>query len=537
VSAGGEKADRLAWIPFFVAVTYGAAFVAVSSFHVGGARQLVLLDDAMISMKYARTLLGGGGFRWYPGAERVLGVTNPLWTLLMAPLQAMPLAPERVSVLVQAVGVLAVAGASMLVYTLASAWLADRRLALIPAVWTALYFPLHFWSDLGMEAGALTVLALAIFRSADRGLDGQGVSLRWLAACAATGVAVRLDFAIFPGAAALALVAGRRWRPALCLAAVTGAAVAAILAAQWAYFGDPMPNTAYLKLGVPAAVRIGRGWRSASAFVANFSPAILLAAVALTWRWWRARRARALLFAAFAAAALGYDIFVGGDAWEADVATNRFLLPIAPLLFLVVALGVERAAAFFPRRQWMAALIAIPLLARMSVGAGERVDPANGPASWGERFAEWTLRAPPHYRLAHDLKTLTAGLFLRDALRRPVRVAVSSAGIAPFLLDGTFVDILGKSDRRIAHEPPQQMDFLPGHMKWDLDYSIGELAPDVLIGNWAGAASRMREAVVLDGGRDGGFPIFIRRGALAEAFRPSVELAPLLAKYGYAVAP
>jgi hypothetical protein len=43
-------------------------------------------------------------------------------------------------------------------------------------------------------------------------------------------------------------------------------------------------------------------------------------------------------------------------------------------------------------------------------------------------------------------------------------------------------------DRRIAHEPMREKNprlpwwaaFHPGHMKWDYDYSIGELKPDVI---------------------------------------------------------
>lgn len=41
-------------------------------------------EDAFISLRYARNLLAGDGLVFNPGAERVEGITNLLWTLLLA---------------------------------------------------------------------------------------------------------------------------------------------------------------------------------------------------------------------------------------------------------------------------------------------------------------------------------------------------------------------------------------------------------------------------------------------------------------------
>ena len=49
-----------------------------------------------------------------------------------------------------------------------------------------------------------------------------------------------------------------------------------------------------------------------------------------------------------------------------------------------------------------------------------------------------------------------------------------------------MVDLLGKSDRRIARSAPRRVpgsnleSFFPGHDKWDLEYSVGKLRPDIL---------------------------------------------------------
>ncbi len=77
---------RRGWFPLFliVYVLYAAAFIYRTSTVVRGERYFLLLDDAMISMTYARNLAHGAGAVWFPGGEYVQGYSNPLWMLLMA---------------------------------------------------------------------------------------------------------------------------------------------------------------------------------------------------------------------------------------------------------------------------------------------------------------------------------------------------------------------------------------------------------------------------------------------------------------------
>ena len=61
-----------------------AALIARTSFTVGATRYFPLLDDAMVSMRYARHLVQGHGLTWNLGDPPLEGFTNPLWTLVMA---------------------------------------------------------------------------------------------------------------------------------------------------------------------------------------------------------------------------------------------------------------------------------------------------------------------------------------------------------------------------------------------------------------------------------------------------------------------
>ena len=71
----GISACFVAWASLFI---YYSSFVGID-----GRRYFCLIDDAMISMRYAWNLSHGLGLVWNPG-EYVEGYTNPLMTFIMA---------------------------------------------------------------------------------------------------------------------------------------------------------------------------------------------------------------------------------------------------------------------------------------------------------------------------------------------------------------------------------------------------------------------------------------------------------------------
>jgi hypothetical protein len=59
-------------------------------------------------------------------------------------------------------------------------------------------------------------------------------------------------------------------------------------------------------------------------------------------------------------------------------------------------------------------------------------------------------------------------------------IGVHAAGVVPYYMpEHRFHDLLGKSDRHIAGTSARHG--APGHNKWDYEYSLGRVAPDVLI--------------------------------------------------------
>ncbi len=77
------------------AACFYTAFIARSAFRIGDEIFFSLLDDGMISMRFAQQFATGHGLVWNPGEPPVEGYTNFFWTLWMAVLH---LLPERGSV-------------------------------------------------------------------------------------------------------------------------------------------------------------------------------------------------------------------------------------------------------------------------------------------------------------------------------------------------------------------------------------------------------------------------------------------------------
>src|SRR5437870_1391519 len=81
VAAAPPNARR--WLPPALSAVLSTFVLVRSSITIGGVRYWPLVDDAMISMRYARNLADGHGLVWNAGGDHVEGYTNFGWTLLM----------------------------------------------------------------------------------------------------------------------------------------------------------------------------------------------------------------------------------------------------------------------------------------------------------------------------------------------------------------------------------------------------------------------------------------------------------------------
>lgn len=293
-------------------------------------------DDAFITMRTVDNLLHGRGLTWNPG-ERVQVFTHPLWLGVLAVADA--LLPGWWAALL--------AG---LATSLAATWLLLRRLPdqspAIAAVGLALALSranVDFATS-GLEnplACLLLVLALpaAAVAGGARGRDGDPGQrpLTRLVLLTSLLALVRLDLVLVPLpllAWELARGGWRHWRALL---------VAALPLVAWEafsifYFGFPLPNTAYAKLGtgIAAGDLAQRGWWYLEASLRRDPLTVVVLAAGLGLALARGDRARRL-WAAGVLLYLAYVVRIGGDFMM-----GRFL--VAPLVATVAL-----AAPLLPR--------------------------------------------------------------------------------------------------------------------------------------------------------------------------------------------
>ena len=503
---------------------WGGWFIFRTSFVGEGRRIFCLFDDAMISMVYARNLVEGHGLNWARQGEPVEGFSHPLWTALMVPVQLLPLDLQVRSLVVQLLSLALLLAHVVLVHRLVLRHFTTGRapFALPAAVLTAAFYPLNYWSLMGMETA---LQALLVSGSVLLALDVVEIGRdRHLAlwGLAAVALLLRHDMLV-PVAVVQAYVIARgglrrdrhpgarpRWLlgAGLCLAAVLGYG-----AFRWAYFGDLLPNTYYLKLtGVPLDIRLLRGVATLAELVRAHLPLLLALAVGLLpllgaggprHRWGPRLALPALLFAASCA----YSVWVGGDVWELEeednMRANRFIAFVMPQLFVLGngllnlaldALARRRAAApgpggasgsagdetLLPRYLAAAATVAA-LLTVNGLWLSHRV---------ARNWATLAVAERPLHVVSHQIVYGRLRL-LQEVVAPDAVVASVWAGLPAYFSDFRMVDLMGYNERHIARmRSPVLFDghrwnmYNPGHTKWDNEYVLRRWRPDAYFQTW-----------------------------------------------------
>ena len=467
------------------AALYGI-FIARTAFRIGGVTYFTLVDDAMVSMRYAQHLARGVGLVWNIGQKPVEGFTNPAWMLLMSVFHLFPIPAAKVSLAVMIASALILLINVVVVFKLCAALRPATPLApLLAASLSAFYFPLIFWSLRGMEVGLLVLLIDAAAWFAVR--HGEAIRTRDLAALGlllSLAVLTRLDalIQVLLVLGFLAVATNDRRRLLLPLLFVL-AATAGILIFQRLYFGDFLPNTYYQKMaGTDLWERLRNGglmfflhaiWDTA--LPAAFSFACLIFYRDL-------RRPGTLLLAVLFAAQCAYSVWVGGDYAEPELdAANRFITQGMPALIVLFSLALDRVLndprlglRARPRAQAMIGLaLSLVALAVMT----------------GRPWLAWRRDNAP--LLQADIRRTREGLFLAKYTSADAVIAVHAAGQIPYYSGRTTIDLLGLNDAVIA-KGPVTGPFYPGHDKWNYDYSIRQLQPDLIADNWIKLAAYMK---------------------------------------------
>ena len=475
------------WLLLLLSALFGIwalAFIYHSSYVASDGRLYFnLFDDAMISMRYGWNLAHGHGLVWNAGdVERVEGYTNLLMTLVMS--VATFLFDKRYAVFaIQLTGIF---------FTLGTAWMtvcigegisknaesnfgtSDSGLhRYLPFALILLYYPLNFWSLMGMETGMLAFfLTAGIFLSLKYADSQTSADSQILYMSVLFGLAflTRNDSLVFAALAFLFLLPTlKRGRRHVYLFLAAGALYSAFVLGQMAfryfYYGEIMPNTYTLKLvGMALDERLRNGWGFILPFLKETAALLLVALAGLALRFsWK----RLYLFGFFLVSVM-YQIYVGGDAWN----YWRIMAPTMPLLLLLFSFACFEIAERFARTGWIRNFT----LAALSVFGLFFAD-----ARFMKEFLLLDLPYQNNYAQAH----VEVAIAINDLTKEGATIGVFWGGTLPYYTDRTAIDFLGKSDKYIASLPPDVsgqsagfgMNSMPGHNKYDLTYSIQQLLP------------------------------------------------------------
>ncbi len=144
----------MGWSALFI---YRSSYIALD-----GHRYFGLFDDAMISMRYAWTFAHGHGLVWNAG-QRIEGYTNLLMTLAMS-VPALFLSKPLAVLAVQIFGIFVLLGTALVAKALADELMAGRpyqfAVGILVLACVIFYYPLAYWTLMGMETGLLTLLVM-----------------------------------------------------------------------------------------------------------------------------------------------------------------------------------------------------------------------------------------------------------------------------------------------------------------------------------------------------------------------------------------
>ena len=449
------------WCLLSILILFGSILfylVLKTSNEIAGTRYFVLPDDGMISMRFARNLMSGLGLVWNQG-ERVQGFTSPAWTLIMAVVHWIGV-PSRLASLPMQVG----SAAIDLLTAVYIWWRVNERTGPDWGIGAAAAYLASScaicWAISGWETSAITLgwaLALdPVLEENPRAIDA------WRSLIVA-GVTVlfRPDAELLLAALALYWASTAKSNERLSVvAAVMVAVVPAVALAvfQRGYYGSWIPNTATLKRSAGIlSVRPGIEYVLMSIFRYPFN-AVVVAGGIFGAR--RLRRPAVTLLAALAGTYLLYVVAVGGDHFK----HARFLLPILPTATVLAADALSRIRiGSDARRKFLIRAAAVAMIGLIVLDFGD------------EAF----VRVPLQKNF--NRYALNTALALRDlAAGKNPTIGVFLAGTIPYFNPSIrFHDMLGKNDLHIARTRAHCGE--PGHNRWDYDYSLDHVKPDLII--------------------------------------------------------
>ncbi|UCF67062.1 MAG: hypothetical protein JSV80_14960 [Acidobacteriota bacterium] len=426
------------WLPRLVLVA------VVGTFAVLAWLRFWYNDDVFITFRYARHLADGHGLVWnVDDGDPVEGTTSLGWCALIAAAMRAGLDPLVAS---HYLGLVSGIAGLVLVY------LAGRRLlglspwmALVAPALLAAHRQWVLWSVSGLETQTATVLAFAATLQMAR--EQEAHRSGWLA----SGLMFFLATLFRPETPLLHLAAGigivlslgslASVRRVVLSGVVHGALVGLLTVWRLSYFGQPLPNTFYAKVGAlqpdTGLVYLGQFLLQTHGYL--WLPVLVVGCLLVT------RGAPVLWSMAGLQLAcwIVWIVLFGGGRWE-----FRFLEPVLPDLALMLAFSL----IVFDQESWLGRALGTrlalvcPAIVSVLLIVSQAATSFVSFRTFDEVYSVQILT-----RAATN--TLREGALLSAYLTRSDRIATGWAGAIPFMTGAWHFDTWGLNDSEIARRP------------------------------------------------------------------------------------
>ncbi|MEW6536319.1 MAG: hypothetical protein AB1454_11970 [Candidatus Auribacterota bacterium] len=420
------------------------------------------LDDVYISMRYARNWINGIGLVFNPG-EKVEGYTNFLWVCLMALAYWVGTPMELTARLISIVSYLIVfAGLYIMLIKKLHLPITILYLALLAFVLDGDYIA---WANSGMETTLFTVLvtvsSLLYLHSRSNHpiftlFAGTGFILAALTRpegilwYGTTGLFVLINVILKKDSHALTK---------LLLYSIPFAVIfIPYITFRYNYYGYPVPNTFYAKVGWSIAQPI-RGLKYSAAYLLN-RWFVLIPSLIYGWRHRNSHAVR--YFFTLGTIYWLYVISVGGDIFPG----YRFFVPLLPVLYAALFLFLD-SCRNFPYRNTLITAALICILSILAVQMYIRDDYRN------------------LYKDKVSPVGKTIGIWMRKNLPSNTVIALNAVGAIPYFSRLKTIDMLGLTDPYLAHNVQKSGSGWAGHEIGDGNYVLSR-QPDIIIltGPW-----------------------------------------------------
>ena len=461
-------------------------------------------DDGYIAFQYVKNLVNGAGLVYNPG-ERVEGYNNFLWIILLS-IASKLLPSVKLLHISSALGILFGALSILLVCRFSRTFRNESGIfTLLAGAFLAAHSGLAAWATGGLET---TLYAFLIFAAAYAYVSYLRTGSGQLAVPVLFALAVltRPDALLLFGLTLLHAMF-RNWRNGqrpinktiLQWVLVFTLIFLPYYAWRFAYYGYPLPNTFYAKLGGSGVAKYFRGVLYLQEYLRWFGFFVFIPAFILLLR--RKREVWIDYFALLVGGYLLYLIYVGGDG----LAFFRFVTYIAPLLYVLVQEGFadlyRRAKEFrFFRPALMRPAFKGAVVLGMLASIGFTMRPTIAPMLFKDRYSWYEphseLSFPGGSNHSHSYlwfdnyfidRQAIAAKWIEDNAPPGALVASTPAGsIAYNLNHHAVIDMLGLNDVHIAHSDGKSLGLgRAGHEKGDGKYVMSRAPDYILMGNVA----------------------------------------------------